>query len=197
MQKMQTWRKGLTSVILGGAMLFGGQAWAADTYELDSVHSHAVFKIMHLGLANQFGRFNDISGTVVVDEKTPANSKVEITIKTDSVDTKNAKRDEHLRSPDFFNAKQFPTLTFKSTKVEAAGKDLYKVTGNLTLHGVTKPVTFTFKKTGEGKDPWGGHRIGGETTFTINRMDYGIAFMPDGLGKEVTLMLTFEGVKKQ
>jgi polyisoprenoid-binding protein YceI len=189
-------RHAFASLALASSMLFGGQALAADTYELDAVHSHAMFKIMHLGLANQYGRFNDLSGTVVVDEKNPANSKVEVTIKTASVDTKNEKRDEHLRSPDFFNAKQFPNLTFKSTKVEAAGKDTYKVTGNLTLRGVTKPITFTFKKNGEGKDPWGNFRMGGETTFTINRMDYGINYMPDGLGKDVTLMLTFEGVKK-
>lgn len=193
---MKMMRNSLLGLALTSGMFLGGQALAADTYELDPAHSHLVFKINHLGLADQFGRFNDFSGTVIVDEKTPAKSKVEVTVKTASVDTNNEKRDEHLRSPDFFNAKQFPTLTFKSTKVEAEGKDTYKVTGNLTLNGVTKPVTFTFKKTGEGKDPWGGHRMGGETKFTIDRTQFGINFMPEGLGKEVTLMLTFEGVKK-
>ena len=171
-------------------------ALAADVYKLDPVHSHAMFKILHLNTGYQYGRFNDMEGTVWVDEAHPANSKVEVTIKTESVDTKAAKRDEHLRSPDFFNAKQFPTLTFKSTAVAAAGKDQYKVTGNLTLHGVTKPVTFIFHKTGQGPDPWGGFRMGGETTFVINRNDFGISFMPGGLGKDVTLMLTFEGVKQ-
>lgn len=170
-------------------------ALAADTYKLDPVHSHAQFKILHLNTGYQYGRFNDLEGTVWVDEKTPANSKVEVTIKTASVDTKNPKRDEHLRSADFFNAAQFPTLSFKSTKVEGAGANKYKVSGNLTMHGVTKPLTFVFTKTGGGKDPWGGTRLGGEAVFNINRFDYGINYMPDGLGKDVTLMLSFEGVK--
>lgn len=171
-------------------------AWAADVYKLDNVHSHAVFKIMHLGIGYQYGRFNEIEGTVWVDEKTPANSKVEVTIKTESVDTKAEKRDEHLRSPDFFDAKKFPTLSFKSSHVEAAGKNAYKVKGMLTLHGVSKPVSFTLQKTGEGKDPWGGYRMGGETSFKINRHDFGIDFMKDGLGADVTIMLSFEGVKQ-
>ncbi|PKL77395.1 MAG: polyisoprenoid-binding protein [Candidatus Melainabacteria bacterium HGW-Melainabacteria-1] len=181
---------------VGAALLAAPAALAADTYKLDPVHSHANFKILHLNTGYQHGRFNDLEGTVWVDEKNPANSKVEVTIKADSIDTKNAKRDEHLRSPDFFNAKQFPTLSFKSTKVEAAGAGKYKVSGNLTMHGVTKPVSFVLTKTGEGKDPWGNFRMGGEAIFTINRFDYGINYMPDGLGKDVTLMLTFEGVKQ-
>ena len=184
------------AIIAGSSLLAGGQALAADTYAIDTVHSHAQFKILHLNVGYQYGRFNDLEGSVVVDEKNPANSKVEITIKTASVDTKNAKRDEHLRSPDFFNAKQFPNLSFKSSKVEKTSANNYKVTGSLTLHGKSKTISFNFKKTGEGKDPWGQYRMGGETTFSIDRTDYGINFMPDGLGKEVTLMLSFEGVKK-
>lgn len=188
-------KKGLILTALAALSLAGTPALALDSYKLDPVHSHAMFKILHLGVGYQYGRFNDIQGTVWVDEAHPANSKVEVVIQTASVDTKAAKRDEHLRSADFFNAKQFPTLSFKSTQVVGAGKDLYKVTGNLTLHGVTKPISLTFHKTGQGKDPWGGYRMGGEATFTVNRNDYGISFMPDGLGKDVTLMLSFEGVK--
>lgn len=191
------WRSALAAgVIASSSLLANSPALAADRYELDPVHSHINFKILHLGIGYQYGRFNDLSGTVVVDEAHPANSKVDVTVKTASVDTKNEKRNEHLRSPDFFNAKQFPNLTFKSTHVEKIGKDSYKVTGTLSLHGKSKTISFVFKKTGEGKDPWGHYRMGGETTFTLNRMDYGINFMPDGLGKDVTLMLSFEGVKK-
>lgn len=189
-------KKLLTTLMSAALLVSAAPVLAADTYSIDPVHSHANFKIMHLNVGYQYGRFNDLEGTVVVDQKNPANSKVEVTVKTDSVDTKNDKRDEHLRSADFFDAKQFPTLSFKSTKVEAAGKDTYKVTGNLTLHGVTKLISFTFKKTGEGKDPWGGMRMGGEAIFTINRNDYGITYMPGGLGDNVTIMLSFEGVKK-
>lgn len=189
-------KKLLMSSLVAGLLLSPLSALAADTYELDPVHSHANFKIMHLDVAYQHGRFNDLKGMVWVDEKNPAKSKVEVTVMTNSVDTKNKKRDEHLMSPDFFNAKQFPTLSFKSTSVAAAGKNTYKVTGNLSLHGVTKPVTFMLKKTGEGKDPWGGFRMGGEAVFTIKRSDFGMTFMMPGLGDEVTLMLSFEGVKK-
>lgn len=187
----------VTSAILGGNLLLtAGQAFAADTYVIDSVHSHAQFKIKHLNVGYQYGRFNDIEGTVIFDDKNPAQSKVNITIKTASVDTKNAKRDEHLRSPDFFNAKQFPSLSFKSSHIKKLSANNYQVTGTLNLHGISKTVSFNFQKTGEGKDPWGQYRMGGETNFSINRTDYGINFMPDGLGKEVMLMLSFEGVKK-
>ncbi len=189
-------KKTLLGSLMAGLLLSPFSALAADTYELDPVHSHANFKIMHLDVGYQHGRFNDIKGMVWVDEKTPANSKVEVTVMTNSVDTKNKKRDEHLMSPDFFNAKQFPTLSFKSTQVMAAGKDMYKVMGNLSLHGVTKPIQFTLKKTGEGKDPWGNFRMGGEAVFTIKRSDFGMTFMMPGLGDEVTLMLSFEGIKK-
>ncbi len=171
-------------------------ALAADTYTIDPVHSHIQFKIMHLNTGYQYGRFNDFEGTVVVDEKTPANSKVDITVKTASVDTKVEKRDEHLRSADFFNAAQFPNLTFKSTKVEGAGANKFKVSGNLTMHGVTKPLSFVFTKTGQGPGMQKEYRMGGEASFTVNRHDFGIDYMKGGLGKDVTVMLSFEGIKK-
>lgn len=194
---MKTAFKAFITSALTAAFLSASPALAADNYQIDGVHSSAVFKIKHLNIANVYGRFNDISGSVMVDAANPAKSSVEIVIKTDSVDTNNEKRDAHLKSPDFFNAKQFPTLSFKSTKVEKMSADKYKVSGNLTLHGVTKAISFTFHKTGEGKDPWGNMRMGGEASFTVNRMDYGVKYMPDGLSHDVTIMVAFEGVKQK
>lgn len=168
---------------------------AADTFKIDPVHSSVGFSIMHLGVTNVYGRFNDISGTVVFDKDNAANSSVELTVPIESVDTHAAKRDQHLKSPDFFDAKQFPTMTFKSTKVEASG-DTLKVTGDFTLHGVMKPLTVEFKKGGEGKGMQGEIRGGGETRFTIKRSDFGMKFMAGALGDDINIVLSLEGVKQ-
>jgi polyisoprenoid-binding protein YceI len=113
----------------------------------------------------------------------------------ESIDSRNPKRDQHLKSPDFFNAKQFPTLSFKSRKVEGSG-DVYQVSGDFTLHGVTKPITVEFKKGAEGKGMEGEIRSGGETRFKIKRSDYGMSFMQGALGDEVNIILSLEGVKQ-
>lgn len=170
-------------------------ARAADTYKIDSVHSSVAFCAMHLGITNFYGRFNEVAGDVVFDKENPAKSSVNVTVQTESIDTHNPKRDQHLKSPDFFNSKQFPAITFKSNKVEGSG-DAFKVTGDFTLHGVTKPITVEFKKLGEGKGMQGEMRAGGETKFTIKRSEYGMNFMPGGVGDEVTIMLSLEGVKQ-
>ncbi len=125
----------------------------------------------------------------------PSKSSVELTVPVESVDTHFDKRNQHLKSPDFFNAKQFPTLTFKSTKVEGSG-NTYKVSGDLTLHGVTKPITVEFKKGAEGKGMEGEIRGGGETRFTIKRSDFGMTFMAGALGDDVNIIVSLEGVKQ-
>ncbi|PIQ25061.1 polyisoprenoid-binding protein [bacterium (Candidatus Blackallbacteria) CG17_big_fil_post_rev_8_21_14_2_50_48_46] len=185
----------LSLALLAG---FAQPVLAANTYEIDPVHSHLIFKIKHLNIGYQYGRFNRFSGTVVVDEKNPAQSKVEIKAEAASVDTNASKRDDHLRSPDFFNVKQFPQLSFKSSKVERAGAGQYKVSGILTLHGVSKPLSFTFKKTGEGKGMQGEYRMGGEAMITLKRSQFGMTtyIKEGGLSDEVTLILSFEGIKK-
>ena len=136
-----------------------------------------------------------LKGTVVFDQADPSKSSVDLTIPVESVDTKNEKRDQHLKSADFFNAKQFPVMTFKSTKVEGSG-DTYKVTGDLTLHGVTKPLTLEIKKGGEAKGMEGEIRGGGETKFAIKRSDYGMNFMQGPLGDEINIVVSLEGVKQ-
>jgi polyisoprenoid-binding protein YceI len=168
---------------------------AADTFKIDPVHSSVVFSVMYLGVSNFYGRFNDVSGTVVLDKADPSKSSVELTIPVESVDTHNEKRDQVLRSPDFFNAKQFPVMTFKSKQVESSG-DTYKVTGDFTLHGVTKPLTLEIKKGGEGKGMEGEIRGGGETHFTIKRSDYGMNFMQGQLGDEINIVVSLNGIKQ-
>jgi len=182
--------------VAASVWLSAGSALAADTYEIDGAHSQVIFKVKHLGVSYQYGRFNDISGQVVYDEKNPAKSSVEISIKAQSADTANEKRDTHLKGPDFFNAAQFPLLTFKSKSVKKTQENAFEVTGDLTVKGVTKPLTFNFTRTGAGPDPWGKYRSGGEAAFAIRRSDFGITYMPDALGDEVQLLLTFEGVRK-
>jgi len=167
----------------------------ADTFKIDPVHSFVLFNVQHLGIANTYGRFTDISGTVVFDKDNPSKSSVELSVKVESLDTHNSIRDQSLRSPDFFDAKQFPTMTFKSTKVEGSG-DTLTVSGDLTIHGVTKPMTVDFKKGGEGKGVFGEMRGGGETHFTIRRSDFGMNFQQGAIGDEVNIILSLEGIKK-
>jgi len=183
----------ILALALMGAFLFSANA--ADTFKVDPVHSFVLFSVQHLGIANTYGRFNDVSGMVVFDRDNPAKSSVELSIQVESLDTHNAIRERSLKSPDFFDVKQFPTMTFKSTKVEGSG-DLLKVSGDLTIRGVTKPVTVDFKKGGEGKGVFGEMRGGGETRFTIKRSDFGMTFERGEVGDEVTIILSLEGVKK-
>ena len=168
---------------------------AADTFKVDPVHSFVLFSVQHLGIANTYGRFNDISGMVVFDKDNPSKSSVELLVQVESLDTHNSIRDRSVKSPDFFDAKQFPTMTFKSTKVEGSG-DTFKVSGDLTIHGVTKPLTVDFKKGGEGKGVFGEMRGGGETHFTIRRSDFGMNFQQGAVGDEVNITLSLEGIKK-
>jgi polyisoprenoid-binding protein YceI len=169
-------------------------ARAADTYNLDLAHSSMTFMIQHLGISFVHGRFNDFSGSFTIDKEAPAKSAFEMTIKADSIDTNQKKRDEHLRSPEFFDVKKFPVMTFKSTKIEAKD-DGYKVTGDFTLHGVTKSISFDLKggKTVEAK---GMQRTGFATAFILRRADFGISALPDGIANDVNIFIGFEGTKK-
>jgi polyisoprenoid-binding protein YceI len=144
------------------------------TYKVDTDHSGVGFSIRHF-VSNVPGRFRDFDGVIKYDKQNPAGSSVELTVKAASIDTSNNDRDEHLRSPDFFDVQKFPTLTFTSTKVAAKDADTLEVTGNLTLHGVTKQITIPVDVLGTVKTP-NGEKAGFETSFTINRKDYGIVW---------------------
>jgi polyisoprenoid-binding protein YceI len=176
-------------------LLVACPAWAADEYNIDPMHSGVNFKISHLGLSWVYGRFNDYSGSFMIDPDA-GQCSFYLTIKTESIDTNNAKRDEHLRSPDFFNAKQFPTITFKSTSVKAAVEGGYQVTGDLTVHGVTKPVDFKLVGGRKAEFPKGVQRTGFSTELTIKRADFGMDKGIEAVGNEVYISISFEGVKK-
>jgi polyisoprenoid-binding protein YceI len=178
------------------ALALSGPAFAADTYKIDPAHTSIVFKISHLEFSHVYGMIPGTEGKFVIDEKKPEKSSLEFTMKMDQITTNDKKRDEHLHSPDFFNVKQFPTATFKSKSVKKDGDKGYDVTGDLTMHGVTKPVSFTFTRLGTGKDPWGNIRTGGDVMLKIKRSDFGMTFMNDGkVGDEVDLMISTEGTK--
>jgi len=165
----------------------------ADTFKIDPVHSSVVFKIKHANVSYVYGRFNTVAGTFTLDGD---KSTVEAAAPIASVDTNNPKRDEHIKGPDFFNAKQFAEVSFKSTKIESKDGKL-SVTGDLTLHGVTKSITVPLEVFGQGPGMGPGEvraGIGGE--FTVKRSDYGMDKMLPMIGDDVTLMIALEGVKQ-
>jgi polyisoprenoid-binding protein YceI len=174
-------------------------ARAADQYTLDPMHTGISFKISHLGLSWVFGTFKEVSGAFTIDADNAANSSFELTMKAASIDTFNAKRDEHLRSPDFFNAKQFPALSFKSTAVKAIDGG-FEVTGELTMHGETKSISFPLKGGRTANFPPGTQRTGYSTgELTLKRSDFGVgaAKFAQALGDEVFITVSFEGTKKK
>lgn len=169
---------------------------AADTYEVDASHSMIIFRAKHMGVSYNYGRFNEFSGNLAVDETDAANSMIELEVKAASVDTGNEKRDQHLRSPDFFNAKQFPVITFKSTEVKKVDEDTLEVTGDLELHGVKKSVTVEVAITGKGKNQQGTALIGFETTFTIKRSEFGMDYGIGAVSDDIRITVSVEGMKK-
>ncbi len=163
------------TVALLALAAFGVPAQAAlETFQIDPAHSSAGFKVRHL-FAPVAGRFKEIAGTLSYDAAKPENSSIEITIQTTSISTDNDMRDNHLRSADFFNVAQFPTITFKSTKITPTDqKGRYEVTGDFTMHGVTRPVVVTVDLLGFAAVPGMGYRGGFAATTTINRQDFGV-----------------------
>jgi polyisoprenoid-binding protein YceI len=147
----------------------------AGDYTLDAAHSRLGFSARHAMVTTVRGAFKDFEGTAHVDTATPGNSKVELTIKADSIDTGVADRDAHLRSADFFETEAHPEITFTSTEVERDGDD-WTITGDLTINGTTKPITIDFESTGSARDPFGNVRIGFEGHATLSRKDWGLTW---------------------
>ena len=177
-------------------------AAAVTTWEVDPAHSHAQFKVRHMMISNVKGEFTKLSGTVKIDSADITQSGVEVTADATSISTREPQRDGHLKSPDFFHVEQHPAITFKSTKITRTGDGL-ELTGNLTIRGVTKPVTFEVDgPTPETKDPWGNVRIGVEATTTIDRKDFGLTWnsaLETGgvlVGDKVNITVDAELVKK-
>jgi len=175
-----------------GAMSAAG----VTTYKIDPVHSSVLFRVKHMNLAYFYGRFTAIDGMILWDDKNPANSSITAQIATDSIDTHFEKRNQDLKGPDFFNVLEFPSIQFKSRKIEKAGDAKYKVDGDLTLHGVSRPLTIELEKTGEGPGPGGGYRVGGQTVFAIKRSDFGMTYLLNGVSDEVVLTISVEAVRQ-
>ncbi|MDB5326139.1 MAG: hypothetical protein JWM57_1708 [Phycisphaerales bacterium] len=183
----------LAAVLATTALATSASVFAADSFKVDPVHSSVIFSAHHAGAGYVFGRFNEVSGTFTLDTADYTKSTVEAEVKTDSVDTNNDKRNAHLKSPDWFNSKQYPAITFKSTAVEKTDDTTLKVTGDLTLHGVTKSVSFPLQLTGRGEFPAGTKRAGVLAEVKVNMSDYGIKGMPGAVGDEIKLTVAFEG----
>ncbi len=163
-------------------------------YAIDQAHSGVTFEVDHLGFTKVVGRFNDINGNFTVATDKP--SSLNVTIQSASIDTNHDKRDDHLRGPDFFNAKQFPTITFSSPlDIKTVGGKAV-IEGNLTLLGVSKPIVLNIEKGKEGNDPWGLYRAGYSATAAIKRSDYGMNFMQGGLGDDIQVTINVEAVKQ-
>jgi polyisoprenoid-binding protein YceI len=198
---MKSIRHSVSIVLAAAGLALSAAAFAsmpapAGNYKVDAAHSGAFFEVGHLGGVSRFmGRFNDIAGDLVVD--TPEKSKITVTIKTDSIDSNHEGLDKHLKSPDFFNAVQFPTMTFSSTAVKLDANGAGSIAGNLTLLGVTKPVTLQLKQVGAGKGMKGEQRVGYVASGTIKRTDFGMKYgVPGAATDEVDLRINIEGVKQ-
>lgn len=162
------------AVVLGLAV--PALAQEASKWEIDRAHSAANFAVRHLGVSTVRGNFTNITGTVMIDDKNLANSSVEVTIDATTVDTQNERRDNHLKSPDFFDVEKFPAITFKSTKVEAAGAARVRVTGELTIHGVTKEVVLEVDGPTPPFNTGRGTKRGASASTRVNRRDFGLVW---------------------
>ena len=159
------------------AVIATSQSTKPTQWQIDPAHSAAHFSVRHLMISNVRGEFTKLSGSALLDPADPAKSTVEVTIEASSVNTREPQRDEHLRSADFFDAAKYPALTFRSKRIEALGADNFKLTGDLTIHGVTKEVTFDVEgPTASVKDPWGNVRAGVMASAKINRKDFGLGW---------------------
>ncbi len=183
---------GVLSLLLINASRQDGMA---QQYALDPAHTGVVFQASHLGISWTFGRFNTVSGTFRVDQQDPSNSSFNVVIKTESVDTGNQQRDEHLRSPDFFNVAQFPEIHFRSTSAKEVKGGL-EVAGDLTLHGTTRPVTLQIIGGKTAEFPPGTKRVGYTVRqFKVKRSDFGMSGMLEAVGDVVYISASFEGVQ--
>ena len=188
----KSYSRGLAALLLGASL--AAPALAAD-YKIDPGHSFISFRIQHLGYSWMIGTFNDLSGEFSYDANDPESAKISVEVNTASVDTNHAERDKHLRSADFLEVDAFPKASFVSTKY-TGGADEGTLEGNLTVHGVTLPVSFKVNKIGEGKDPWGGYRAGFAGQLELTRKDYNVSYNLGPKSETMTLELFVEGIRK-
>ncbi|VAW72425.1 Protein yceI precursor [hydrothermal vent metagenome] len=187
----------LTSSLVLAGVLGSAQVSAAD-YIIDTEYAHASinFKIKHLGYSWLTGRFNQLQGSFNYDDKDISSSSINVSIAPASIDTNHAEREKHLKSKKYLNTDEFSKVTFVSTKITDKGNNKLSLQGDLTLHGVKKNITIDALKIGEGKDPWGGYRVGFTGTTTLKLADFGYTFDLGPASKEVELTLNIEGVRQ-
>ena len=191
----------LFSLALTGLLALDVAAARADTFALDPGHSGVNFKISHLGLSWTYGRFNHAEGTFILDPANPARSSFSFTVHVESLDTNSKQRDDHLRSPDFFDIEKFPAITFEAKEVKKDGNQQVLV-GRFTMHGVTKDLSLPVTIKGPIKDPWGNMRVGLEASTKLNRKDYGLTWnkvLEAGgvmVGEDVSIQINAEFVKQ-
>lgn len=185
-----------TALLLGISGLWGSSAFAQQAaYTIDNSHTSVIFSVSHLGYSYCYGRFNKVEGTFSLDSAKPQASTFDVTIDANTVDTNDEKRDQHLRGPDFFDSKQFPTITFKSESVSTT-EDGYLVAGKMTMHGETKDVELEMRQLGSGKGPGGKERTGFFLQKTIKRSEFGMNGNLKMIGDDVSITISFEGIKK-
>src|SRR5580700_11050331 len=185
--------RNLTALVIALFLIPAATLAAQETWQIDPMHTAAQFSVRHLGISTVRGAFTKVSGTILLDEANPAKDQIQTTIEAASVDTRVEMRDNDLRSPNFLDVQKYPAITFKSKKVEAAGAGKLKVTGDLTVHGVTKEVALDVDgPTPAMKDPWGNLRMGASATTKINRMDFGVSGRPGVVGDDITITLDIE-----
>ena len=184
------------AILAAGLLAVTALPATAAEYKIDPTHSFIEFKTLHLGFSWLHGRFNTIEGTMTYDPSAGAAAqKIDVMIDTTSVDTNHAERDKHLRSADFLNTDEHPTASFTSTGYEG-DENGGKLSGDLTLHGVTKPISFDIKKIAEGDDPWGGYRAGFEGSYTLTRADFGMEYNLGPGATTVEIGLFIEGIRQ-
>lgn len=182
-----SWSAGASSVAASPRAPYAEE----HAFKVDGGHSSVVFRVKHLGTSWFYGRFNSVEGSLVFDEAHPEACRVEVRVAAESVDTADEKRDRHVKSPDFLDARQFPELRFESRSVTHSG-DTWKAKGELTLHGVTKPLEVDFQKVGEGQGFRGEEILGFHATFSIDRTDFGMDYSTEALGAEIELTVSLE-----
>lgn len=171
---------------------------APATYTLDNPHTQIVFSVSHLGFSHSIGKFTDYSGGFIFDPENPAASSVDVTIKADSVDLAHDKWNDHLKNADFFNVEKFPTITFKSTKIDITGEGGANITGDLTILGVTKPVVLKTVYNKTDKHPYSGKTVAGfSATASLKRSDFGMTYGLPGVADDVKIMLEVEGIQEE
>ncbi len=190
-------------VLMVASLVMAALPAVAATYDIDSSHSSVGFKVKHMAISNVKGTFTEFSGTFDFAPGNPQDWSVEATIEISSISTGDTKRDEHLLSPDFFEPEKFPTMVFKSTSIKMEDDEEGEMTGTLTMHGVTLPVTLEIEVGGTVTDPWGNERAGISAEGKFNRQDWGLTYgkvMEGGgllIGNDVKISLEIEGVKQK